>query len=265
MLLPSNVFENGVGMFWGLIDTRDYMRARFAAADALLQISTIKAVEMALAHFQDMLRLCRPDNLGVRDIVPGLLLRLDREQECYDFLKWWAVVDYDGHYDWSDASLPYLDIRGANAFEAVDAFTSSLSLNQLVNLALLKVHIYADMDSYDPQYMDDFGSSWPPPPTELMRPIGEITKKKVRTIRSSAVSGISESLKDQYQALFRMVHKANPCFWEALVDASCHTAGYGPKCQETYQSLITNRSDNTRMNMALKVEVLAMKALGIFL
>ncbi|KAI0405846.1 hypothetical protein F4802DRAFT_560935 [Xylaria palmicola] len=215
ILTPTDVFENGVGRFWGLVGTRDYMRARFAAANALLQIDTIKAVEKALAHFQDMLRLCRSDNLGVRDIVPGLLLRLGREQECYDFLKWWAVTD-DG---WGDASRPYLDIRGADTFEAVGAFPGNLSLSQLAILALLKVRLYLDIESYDPECLD-FESPWPPAPTEFMRPIGEIVQKKVRRITSSAVPEISESLKHQYQALFRMVHKANPHFWEALVDAS---------------------------------------------
>ncbi|KAI1097980.1 hypothetical protein F4804DRAFT_325969 [Jackrogersella minutella] len=223
IFLPSNIFENGVGRFWGLLETRDYMRARFAAADALLQIDTIKAVENALAHFQDMLRLCRSDNLGVRDIVPDLLLRLGREQECYDFLKWWAVIDdkhhYNGRYDWGDVSLPYLDISGADAFEAVDAFASGLSLCQLVILALLKVRLQLDIECHDPQYMD-FGSPWPPTPTEFRRPIGEIAQKKVRTIRSSNVPEISEVLKNQYQALIRMVHNKNPHFWEALVDAS---------------------------------------------
>ncbi|KAI0474229.1 hypothetical protein F4859DRAFT_83156 [Xylaria cf. heliscus] len=223
---PGGAFENGVGRFWGLIETRDYMRARFAAADALLQIDTIKAVEKALAHFQDMLRLCRSDNLGIRDIVPGLLLRLGREQECYDFLKWWAVINdrrhYNGRYDWEDISLPYLDISGANAYEAVDAFAGHLSLSQLVILALLKLRLYLDIEAYDPQY-SDFGSSWPswpPAPTEFMRPIGEITQKKVRTITSSGVPRISKSAKNQYQALFRMVHEKNTHFWEALVDSS---------------------------------------------
>ncbi|KAI0860277.1 hypothetical protein F4860DRAFT_504132 [Xylaria cubensis] len=223
ILLPSNIFENGVGRFWGLTGTRDYMRARCAAADALLQVDTIKAVEKALAHFQDMLRLCRSDNLSIRDVVPGLLLRLGREQECYDFLKWWAVVDYNN--DWSALSLPYLNICGADAFEAVGAFASHLSLSQLVILALLKLRLYLDIEAYDSE-CTDFQSwlSWPPSPTDFMRPIGEIVKKKVRTITSSDVSEISESLKDQYQALFKMVHKENPHIWEALVETSEDTA-----------------------------------------
>ncbi|KAI1321701.1 hypothetical protein F5Y16DRAFT_416735 [Xylariaceae sp. FL0255] len=193
--LASNPFANYVGSFWGFTVTRDYMRARFAAANALLRVDSVKAVEKALSHFQDMLRLCRSDNLGVRDIIPGLLLRLNRDQECYDFLKWWAVID--DRYDYGNPSLPYLDIHGANVFEAVGSFARNLSLSQLVILTLLKLRLYLDIDSYDPQYLE-FGSLWPPHPNEFMRPISEVVQKKVRTIRASD----------------------NPYFWEALADAS---------------------------------------------
>lgn len=55
------------------------MRARFAAADALLRIDTAAAVEQALGHFTDMLRLNRSDNMGVRDVIPSLLLWLGCE------------------------------------------------------------------------------------------------------------------------------------------------------------------------------------------
>lgn len=51
------------------------MRARFAAADALLEADTVVAVEKALGHFTDMLRLCRSNHMGARQIVPVLMLR----------------------------------------------------------------------------------------------------------------------------------------------------------------------------------------------
>jgi hypothetical protein len=31
-MTPANAFETHVGRFWGLVGTRDYMRARFALA-----------------------------------------------------------------------------------------------------------------------------------------------------------------------------------------------------------------------------------------
>jgi hypothetical protein len=48
---------------------------------------------------QDMQRLRRSDNLGLRDMMPAIMLRLDLDQECYDFVKWWVTCDPDGNYD----------------------------------------------------------------------------------------------------------------------------------------------------------------------
>ena len=76
------------------------MRARFGLVEALLEVQTFDAVDQAHSHLMHMLRLCRGDNMGVRDLVPALFLRLGRDQECYDFLKWWAKMHDDMHYDW---------------------------------------------------------------------------------------------------------------------------------------------------------------------
>lgn len=85
---PANAFETHVGHFWGIAETRDYMRARFTlAGEHLLLLGTLDGVHEALEHMQDMLRLCRSDNLGLREMMPAMMLRLDLDQECYDFVK----------------------------------------------------------------------------------------------------------------------------------------------------------------------------------
>lgn len=64
-----------------------------------------------------MLRLCRGDNLGIRFLMPAMILvfrSYEGMQECFDFVKWWMTVDPDGHYDWGNSSLPYLNIHGAD-------------------------------------------------------------------------------------------------------------------------------------------------------
>lgn len=106
----------------------------FIAVNGLLKRGTVADVQNALEQFNDMLRLCRSDKLrlcrndklGARDIVPHLLLWLGRDQEWYDFLKWWATIDdkdhYNGRDDRNDATLPYLDIHGADPFEPIDMF-----------------------------------------------------------------------------------------------------------------------------------------------
>lgn len=88
-MFKARPFESSVGHFWGIPDTRDYMRARYAHVEALLEVQTRTAVARALEHTLDLFRLNRSDNLGVRNLVPSLSIRLGRDQECYDFLKWW--------------------------------------------------------------------------------------------------------------------------------------------------------------------------------
>jgi hypothetical protein len=143
---PANAFETHVGHFWGLIGTRDYMRARFALARQLLLLGTLDGVHEALEHLRDMLRLCRSDNMGLRNIVPAVMLRLDLDQECYDFMKWWATCDPHGDYDWGDMTLPYLDIRGADVLEDPGPLLGKYpELNYLVAFLLLKLKLLVDV------------------------------------------------------------------------------------------------------------------------
>ncbi|KAI1437245.1 hypothetical protein GGR50DRAFT_692530 [Xylaria sp. CBS 124048] len=145
-MTPANAFETHVGHFWGILNTRDYMRARFLLAQLLLLTATLDGIEQGLEHLRDMLRLCRSDNLGVRDMVPATMLRLDLDQEAYDFVKWWATCDPDGRYDWGDMTLPYLNIRGADVFEDPDlCLGKHPALNFLVALLILKLKLVVDI------------------------------------------------------------------------------------------------------------------------
>lgn len=209
ILMPADVFNTGVGKFWGIYGTRDYMRARFAAADALLQVDTVAAVEKSLEHFTDMLRLCRSDNLGVRDAIPPLLLRLGREQECYDFLKWWATVD--DNYDWANPALPYLDIENANAFESFDWPREKLA--HLVTVTLLKLRLLLDFQACERDFGYSAGGL-----TEFDRPIGRLVKSKIQTSSTQRIATTVKALKGQYHQLCRSVNHANPYFWDALLD-----------------------------------------------
>ncbi|KAJ2999004.1 hypothetical protein NUW58_g150 [Xylaria curta] len=144
-MTPANAFETHVGHFWGLLNTRDYMRARFGLARQLFLLGTLDGVSEGLDHLQDMLRLCRSDNMGVRDIVPAIMLRLDLDQECYDFIKWWATYP-DGNYDWGDPTLPFLNIHGADVLENPDFLLGEFSsLNFVVALLVLKLKLLIDI------------------------------------------------------------------------------------------------------------------------
>ncbi len=218
VLMPADVFSTRVGSFWGIWGTRDYMRARSAAASALLKVDTVLAVKKALEHFTDMMRLCRSDNLGVRDFVPNLMLRLGREQECYDFLKWWTIPNE--HYDWGDTSLPYLNIRNADPFESIAGFVADsdaqVELSHLVTLTLLKVRLRRDLQAHRPASPIDeiFGMS---DSLEPDWPTGDLVRSRLETLDADGVSDLIEALGEQISTLCRAVHKSNPHVWDLLV------------------------------------------------
>ena len=72
LALGPEVFEASAGSFWGVLDTRPYMRARAGLADALLRLGDR---EGAVAHWRAMLKLNSNDNQGVRHLLAAELLR----------------------------------------------------------------------------------------------------------------------------------------------------------------------------------------------
>ncbi len=77
-------FEEDVGHFWGLIETRPYMRARHALAMALWDLG---AQAEAADHLGAMIRLNPNDNQGVRYVLMSWLLILDRLADLDALLK----------------------------------------------------------------------------------------------------------------------------------------------------------------------------------
>ncbi|KAK1957534.1 MYND finger [Colletotrichum sublineola] len=139
-------WDEAVGRFWWVKETRAYMQARFGYIGTLMSIDTIDGIEMALNHQLDMLRLCRGDNMGIRSYPPHLMIRLGRDQEAYDFVKWWAVTAENSHYDWHDMELPHLNLKGEDAFEGVGKFAKRFgSLSHKMAVTLLKVRLYLDL------------------------------------------------------------------------------------------------------------------------
>lgn len=217
---PTDVFQTGVGYFWDIEDTRAYMRARFALANALLRIDNTAAITQALEHFLDMMRLNPSDNLGVRDIMPHALLRLGLEQACYDFLRW-SAIDLG-----TDPATSSAYSAGADAFEPLDTFRSGEyvpSLSQLVALTLLKLRLYLDLLAVEGaecdfpcDYLDDMDEG-------ADRPMGDIVGKELDTMDAMELPDKVQALKGQYHELCRSVYDANPHFWGLLVDKSFKT------------------------------------------
>ncbi len=73
--LGPEFFEENVGHFWGIVETRPYMRARLGLAFTLWGTGERDA---AIEQAQDMLRLNPGDNQGVR--YPLMLWLLETER-----------------------------------------------------------------------------------------------------------------------------------------------------------------------------------------
>ncbi|HPF38095.1 MAG TPA: hypothetical protein PK093_05590 [Phycisphaerae bacterium] len=88
--LGPQFFEENAGHFWGILETRPYMRARFGLAQCLWELDRRHE---AVTHYEDLLRLNPGDNQGVRYLLAACLLELndndklgkllqDNEDEC---------------------------------------------------------------------------------------------------------------------------------------------------------------------------------------
>jgi tetratricopeptide (TPR) repeat protein len=76
--LGPEPFVEDVGSFWGIIETRPYMRAREALATSLWALGRC---DEAVEHRAELLRLNPTDNQGVRDSQVVCLLALERYEE----------------------------------------------------------------------------------------------------------------------------------------------------------------------------------------
>ncbi|MGC8639283.1 MAG: tetratricopeptide repeat protein [Isosphaeraceae bacterium] len=82
--LGSEFFRENVGDFWGILETRPYMRAREALASLLWETGQR---DQAIAHLQEILRLNPNDNQGVRHTLCGWLLAQGRDEELNRLLN----------------------------------------------------------------------------------------------------------------------------------------------------------------------------------
>lgn len=78
--IGEKIFEEEVGFFWMIPETRPYLRAKWYLAETLWYMDRRKE---AIEHLKDMIRLNKDDNQGVRYILINWLL----EEEDYEYLE----------------------------------------------------------------------------------------------------------------------------------------------------------------------------------
>ena len=95
--LGASTFIEDVGGFWGILETRPYMRARVGLAQCLWDVG--RRWE-AVGHYRDMLRLNPGDNQGIRYALAASLLELGEIDALQELL---------GQYDEPTADWLYTE------------------------------------------------------------------------------------------------------------------------------------------------------------
>ena len=223
----GNPFDNSAGFFWGIQETRPYMSARQNMVDLILaHFGTfeprVDGVEIALSHLLDLLRLCRKDNMGMRDLVPALYLALDRDQEAYDFMKWWATTAQESTYNWMDMSLPHLHIKNADILEEPmdDWVTGNLiDLSHVLVVILIKLRVLSDLKNIQ-SATRAFAGVLPLEVTDIIRGhlAGKVLGARPRILMGGTedISRLVKTLKKQALRMFRYTKQYNPHFWRMM-------------------------------------------------
>ena len=102
--LGEGFFEENAGHFWGILETRPYMRARQELADLLREAGCI---DEAIAHYEAMLELNPNDNQGIRDLLLACYLtrgNLDGARQLLDQYD----EDASAAFQWSRILESYL-------------------------------------------------------------------------------------------------------------------------------------------------------------
>lgn len=75
--------DDSIGVYWGITETRPYMRLRMEYMNALKDNGMIRR---AISECEDMIRLCENDNLGVRFILMHLYALMEEEEKALALL-----------------------------------------------------------------------------------------------------------------------------------------------------------------------------------
>lgn len=124
--LGTAAFENDAGDFWGLIETRPYMRARFGLAMALWSCGRR---EEAAEHGAELLRLNPNDNQGVRYLLLTWLVALGRDDDARALMK---AYEHDGAGGWAWSTALAIFRRRGRCAASTKALVKAIDANRHV-------------------------------------------------------------------------------------------------------------------------------------
>ncbi|MDQ3378276.1 MAG: hypothetical protein M3533_15485 [Actinomycetota bacterium] len=124
--LGEEVFEEDAGHFWGILETRPYMRARQGLALALWELGERSE---AIAHYQQMLHLNPNDNQGIRYLLASALLEEGLDDDLGELLE---SYEDDAGAGWVYARALWRFRTEGDDEEARSALEEAISFNPFV-------------------------------------------------------------------------------------------------------------------------------------
>jgi tetratricopeptide (TPR) repeat protein len=129
-VLGPKGFKEYAAHFWGVLETRPYMRARAGLAATL---NALGEVDAAISNYRDMLRLNPNDNQGIRYELASCLMKSGDTEALKKLLK---QYDEDGSALWlyTQALVAFRENKADNKTE--ELVKKALSANSHVPAAL---------------------------------------------------------------------------------------------------------------------------------
>ncbi len=142
--LGQTFFEKNEGYFWGIHETRPYMRARAALAQMLAKSGQR---EEAVRHYEGMLQLNPNDNQGLRYSLLGHYLELERLDDARRLFQQYED-DSSAMFAWARVLEQFLS-GGAGGKGADQALDRARKINSRVESYLTKRKtLPAELPSY---------------------------------------------------------------------------------------------------------------------
>ncbi|KAF2791798.1 hypothetical protein K505DRAFT_326597 [Melanomma pulvis-pyrius CBS 109.77] len=197
-------------------------------AQAQLQVDTQTAVQSGLSLLLEMVDITKDPRTGPPDLVPALFLRLGRDQEAYDFMKWWVTSPAPKGL-LGPSAQPYADSKDSKAdvFEDVDFFKGKCpSLSFMVALTLLKLRLLIDLQAL--QRSAAIGENVP---REILDEIrshltsSAVSANKAVLERDDHTPDI-KNLTKQVRTMYAAVQEGNSHFWPAVLHPGPNTMAW---------------------------------------
>jgi tetratricopeptide (TPR) repeat protein len=148
--LGKEFFEENAGHFWGILETRPYMRARAGLAETLEAMGEPK---QAADHYRELLRLNPNDNQGVRFTFARCLLKAGADEELGKLLD---QYEDDATAAWLYTRALWLFRKEGATTPARDALVKALKQNLFVPLYMLAIE---QMPDEPPDYIEMGGET----------------------------------------------------------------------------------------------------------